>query len=103
MIIKASNFQALDTRQMQRFNIKGLKVELIKELIRQQSTYLYLDQKPILPNLDGEQRQGIEVGISFVALHRRDYKQVLTLLLDLAGGDTENENYKQIRAIMERS
>ncbi|GAB3284539.1 hypothetical protein GCM10027347_61570 [Larkinella harenae] len=102
MIIIDKAFKELATWQLKKpFNDQNLKIEMVKTLIAQLSDYLVFTKRVIVPD-EVEKRQGIEVSMGFVALNRKDYKQVKELLSDLAGGNLENETYQKIIAILEQ-
>ncbi|WP_421827067.1 hypothetical protein [Larkinella sp.] len=101
MIIKATVFEVRDSsRAMKRPASLNVRASLMAEVMRKVAAYVLINEKPVVAS--GPSGTGLEVGTAFMALHRDDYKQVLTLLLELAGGDKENAMYRQIRAIMER-
>lgn len=102
MIFKDSEFEPVEARHMKRYNITAMKTKLVQKLMWQLANYLALDRKHILPEVGGPQREGVEVSYGVMVLNREEYRQVLALLAELAGGDKENTTYKQIRAIMER-
>ncbi|RRB07856.1 hypothetical protein [Larkinella rosea] len=67
------------------------------------SKCLVVAQRPILPEVGRDQRQGVEYNLGCIALNRADYKPLLAILEEMAGGDIQNDNYLKARVMMEKS
>ncbi|WP_128545038.1 hypothetical protein [Larkinella soli] len=100
MLFKTRTTKNLTGRDLRHYRSQKDRLNLTYEMVPELFHYLQFKEAR---SERGSKEQNLSLEVGFVALNSEDYRQLLAMVADLAGGDKQHPTYVAIRALCEQT